>query len=124
MSINDWTSVLKKKQIAYEITGKISESKISEFLLNSHFGVTTTPFILAEKSGTVATMLQHNLRIISVSRSWDVTGFNKSQFSLQNSVQYYEEGNLDILLHTEVNLIYNDVDKISDIYLNFLNYKH
>ncbi len=122
-SVNEWISVLKKNQIQYDITGKISESEISRFLLNANFGITTTPFVLVEKSGTVATMLQHNLKIICVSRPWEVKGFNNNTFLLNNSVQNYEEGNLSTLLINDVNPIYNDVEKISEIYLNFLNDK-
>ena len=64
--LNEWVSVLKENNIDFEITGKLSEISITKHLNSTNFGITTTPYILVEKSGTVAAMLEHNLNVSKI----------------------------------------------------------
>ncbi|CAM4100484.1 hypothetical protein [Gillisia limnaea] len=52
------------------VLGEQSPEKISQTLAQSSLGISTTPLGQIEKSGTVASMLEHSLPVICVARSW------------------------------------------------------
>jgi hypothetical protein len=68
----NWVQFFEAEQISVEMLGEQSEEFISEVLCNASFGISTTPYILAEKSGTVIAMLEHGLPVICVSRPYTV----------------------------------------------------
>jgi glycosyltransferase involved in cell wall biosynthesis len=119
--INDWADKLKTNDIEYEITGKLSEVEISRYLKKSHYGLTTTPFILVEKSGTVASMLEHNLKVICVSRSWRVIGYESNEFAIHNPIYHYEKSNLISFFNADNEPTYKSVEETSLTFLNLLN---
>lgn len=84
-SINEWISVLEIEEISYEVKGFCSNQEVSEILSESSYGVTTTPYLLVQKSGSVAALLEHHLPVICVSRKWEVSGIDSS---LSNSTEY------------------------------------
>ena len=65
-----WGDCLNDSGIKIINHGFQDTQSISKILLNANIGVTTTPYILTEKSGSVAAMLEHNLPIICVAREW------------------------------------------------------
>lgn len=73
--LEKWTNILDRKQVSYMIHGRRSPDAISQILSGASVGLTTTPFILVEKSGSVAAMLEHHLPVICLARDWipDVT---------------------------------------------------
>lgn len=97
--IEEWTSVLKKNDIEFEITGKLSEYNIGNYLRHVDFGITTTPYILVEKSGTVAAMLEHDLNVICVARPWNVSGYELDNFTSQIGVINYQYGILEKIIN-------------------------
>ncbi|WP_156027117.1 hypothetical protein [Sporocytophaga myxococcoides] len=66
----EWTSVLEDFDIPYRVTGECDPKEISEYLHEADLGISTTPYFLVEKSGTVAAMLSHSLPVLCVARSW------------------------------------------------------
>ncbi|MEP7231852.1 MAG: hypothetical protein ABI691_16435 [Ginsengibacter sp.] len=87
-----WEKESKEAGLAIEILGEKSPEDISEVLLNSSFGVSTTPFFLIEKSGSVAAMREHGLTVLCVSREWNPRGIKK--FELPAGVSKYEAGEI------------------------------
>lgn len=77
--IKEWISVLDSEKIAYEILGFCSEYKISNILVDCDYGVSTTPFNLLQKSGTVAAFLEHLLPVICVASDWTVKNFKENE---------------------------------------------
>lgn len=61
-----WNSLSRNysSQFVFLQLGEKSPIEISEFLNSLDFGVATSPYALIEKSGTVATMLEHKLPVI------------------------------------------------------------
>ena len=68
----DWSTAFRTNNFNVRSLGWQSEESISKFLLSADFGITTTPYILAEKSGTVAAMHSFGLPVICVARHWQV----------------------------------------------------
>lgn len=122
--VKEWLVALDNFNIAYQITGKISEEEVSNHLSGSDYGITTTPYMLTEKSGTIAAMLQHNLKVICVARPWEVNGFNSGKLWFQGGLQQYKNGNLNTILSQNFEGNYHDVKKIAATYLNYLNQKN
>ncbi|MDD3078966.1 MAG: glycosyltransferase [Paludibacter sp.] len=71
-----WAKELEEFGVKIKIMGEQSENIVSETLSTSDFGISTTPALLLEKSGSVAAMLEHGLPVICVSKDWKVRGYN------------------------------------------------
>ena len=91
-ALTEWTTHCESNNINYKILGEQSPENISKLLVESSLGITTTPFILVDKSGTVAAMREHNLPIMCVAREWKP----KDKFSSKPNidVKEYQPGNL------------------------------
>ncbi len=63
-----WNQIWKEFGLEIYNFGKQSERKISETIQNSDFGLTTTPAILVEKSGSLAALQDHRIPVICVAR--------------------------------------------------------
>ncbi|MES2828472.1 MAG: glycosyltransferase [Bacteroidota bacterium] len=92
----DWINVLENAKINFVDMGEQSIYNISKIFLGSTFGVTTTPYILTDKSGSVASMREHGLIIICLGRSWNVEGFQHPYGS--EHLKKFEKGNLSALI--------------------------
>lgn len=86
VAVEKWKKVLLANNINFEITGFVSDQEICVLLSSCQYGVSTTPYILCQKSGSVAAMFDHQLPVICVARNWIVDGFNKGKFL--NSIHY------------------------------------
>jgi peptidoglycan hydrolase-like protein with peptidoglycan-binding domain len=91
---NKWASAWQAEGLLLEVRGEQSPERVSEVFSNASIGLTTTPFVLAEKSGAVAAMLEHNLPVICVSYPWTprkITGLQ-----LPEGIIEYADWNIDI----------------------------
>ncbi|MUP45422.1 glycosyltransferase family 1 protein [Gramella sp. BOM4] len=68
--LQKWTSVLDTHKINYKIYGWLEEKEISRKLSICDLGITSTPYNLVEKSGTVAAMIEHQLGVICIGADW------------------------------------------------------
>ncbi|RDC66091.1 glycosyltransferase family protein [Adhaeribacter pallidiroseus] len=107
-----WKTVWELRGLVVEILGEQTPERISEVLSKATFGLSTTPSILIEKSGTVAAMFAHGLPVICISRIWTPRGV--PNFKLPNNVVQYKSGNLEtcFLLASSPKL-FNNVSKIT-----------
>lgn len=69
-----WLEVLQKRRIPYKLYGWLSERMVSHKLSQCSWGLTSTPYSLVEKSGSVAAMLEHGLRVYCIGRDWKPRG--------------------------------------------------
>ncbi|KJD34639.1 hypothetical protein PK35_02370 [Tamlana nanhaiensis] len=67
--LNKWEQTLIKYNVSYKIKGASSVNDVSKELQNAHFGITTNPKFVLEKSGTVAAMREHKLPILIVAEN-------------------------------------------------------
>ena len=80
-----YTSILLKYNIAYEVMGIQSEKVISQVLLDSTFGISTTPYYQTEKSGVYAAYREHQLTTICIGRKWTPV---RGQFEIPQIIRY------------------------------------
>ncbi|CAM3420900.1 hypothetical protein [Flavobacterium chungbukense] len=90
--LDSYTTILESKNVDYEILGIQSESVISQVLLDSDYGISTTPYFQTEKSGVYAAYKEHQLNTISVSRNWTPT---KGHYTIPQIIKF-EKNNLEI----------------------------
>jgi hypothetical protein len=114
-----WIDTCQSRKITTEVFGEQLSNKISEVLSNSDFGITTTPLLTVEKSGTVAAMLEHGLPVLCISKPWDVKGFPIDYIPF--GMQLFKEGDLTHYLSMKnKNVIINSVANISTQFLDSL----
>ena len=82
-----WIQICKIEGLRFSVLGEQSPMILSEVLSQSNIGITSTPFLLVEKSGTVAAMLEHGLSVICVARQWTVAGFGND--NMQSNVKLF-----------------------------------
>jgi hypothetical protein len=72
-SLQVWIDSLEKHKIKYEVLGVLSIEELSDLMIQADIGISTTPYYLYEKSGSVAAMFKHGLPVINVAESieWD-----------------------------------------------------
>ncbi|MFE3871981.1 hypothetical protein ACFX5F_12190 [Flavobacterium sp. ZS1P70] len=111
-----WIDICKSKKIMIRVLGEQPSAKISEVLNSASWGLTTTPLLTSEKSGTVAAMLEHGLPVLCISKPWRVKDFPIDYTPF--GVQSFKEGDLTPFLNTKnENIIINTVSYISNQFL-------
>lgn len=119
-AIEEWKKVLKANEVKYEDTGFLNDLKISEILASCQYGISTTPYLLNQKSGSVASMLDHELAVLCVARNWDVKGFKTKSFS--NLTKYENRKTIDNFLETKFTVLNdNHLEFVATKFLNGLN---
>jgi len=117
--IKQWLTICESNKITTKVLGEQPAAKISEVLRIADLGITTTPLLLSEKSGTVAAMLEHGLPVLCVSRSWEVKGLteNITPFGIQffNGKDFSHD-----LFAKKINGVNNSISKISNQFLTSL----
>jgi hypothetical protein len=117
--IKQWIAICKKKKIKIKVLGELASPKISEVLSRANLGVTTTPFLLAEKSGTVAAMHEHELPVLCVSRLWGVKGLSADCTPF--GVQFFKGDDLShYIVAKKGKIVNNSISNISNQFLNSL----
>ena len=91
--VHNYTKVLEDNFISYDVLGMQSEKEISEVLVNSDFGISTTPYYQSEKSGVYAAYKEHRIHTICVARKWTP---QKGLYTIPN-ITKYEKNNLNIV---------------------------
>jgi len=86
-----WISAWSSAGLTIQLLGEQTPDRISEVLLKSSIGITTTPMALVEKSGSVAAMLEHGLPVLCVRSSWKARGFEITDAS--SKIIEYRKGN-------------------------------
>jgi hypothetical protein len=90
--LSTYIAILESKGIPNEVLGIQPEIVISQVLIDSDFGISTTPYFQTEKSGVFAAYKEHQINTICVSREWTPT---KGQYSIPNIIRY-EKNNLKL----------------------------
>lgn len=112
--LTNYTTVLENCHICYEVLGIQSEMIISQVLINSDYGISTTPYFQTEKSGVYAAYREHHINTICVSRKWTPT---KGQYTIPQIIKY-EKNNLN-LISKDVKVF--DLHSISSQFINSIS---
>lgn len=106
-----WISAFKKNGIRAEVFGELSPADISIVLSSSTFGISTTPIAFVEKSGTIAAMREHGLKVLCVTSQ--LKDFQSENFVLPTGIFNYCKGYLpDIIQNVKMNPTDGKVEEI------------
>jgi glycosyltransferase involved in cell wall biosynthesis len=119
VALEDWKQVLSANSINFEITGFVSDEEISVLLSSCQYGISTTPYILCQKSGTVAAMFNHEIPVLCVARNWKVNGYNQVPFL--NLINYENLDSIQNFLNTKFIISNNNnLEFVANKFLNVL----
>ena len=109
-----WTTIWASYGLEFVLMGEQSPMVISKILHSASIGISTTPFQLAEKSGSVAAMREHQLPVLCVSRAWRARGIQNP--GLPESIVEYESGKLEECLAKafEGKYVFNKISEVSN----------
>ena len=117
---NLWKKHCVESGLVVSIMGEQSESIISNILSTSSYGISTTPFLLLEKSGTVAAMFENRLSVICVAKQWFVKSLKNAGSS--DGIFEYKKGNLTSILNgVEKTLPVRDITSIAHQFVESLS---
>lgn len=120
--LQKWVSICQNYGLKYTLLGEQSVEQISNILANSTFGLSTTPFPLIEKSGSVAAMREHCLPVLCLSKEWITSDF--SQEDALPGVFQYENGKLQYFLKEKKDLLVaNNLLKVAEEFISSCSYK-
>ncbi|TDD94678.1 glycosyltransferase family protein [Flavobacterium cellulosilyticum] len=117
IAIEEWKQVLLANNINFEITGFVSDEEISILLTSCQYGISTTPYILCQKSGSVAAMFNHQIPVLSVARNWKVKGYYQEPFL--NLINYENLDSIQDFLNRK--FIISNNNNLEFVANNFLN---
>jgi hypothetical protein len=118
----DWIQAFQKEGIKVNVLGEQTVEQISKLLLSAQIGITSTPFLLTEKSGTVAAMLEHALPVICVAREWTVNGF-EAKYLITDGICNYKKGSLSDFLNNKSVKNSQNIHLIARQFIQSLNAK-
>ena len=110
----NYTNVLENHGICYDVLGIQSESVISQTIIDSDYGIATTPYFQTEKSGVFAAYREHRIPTICVARNWTPT---KGQYNIPDIIKY-EKNNLNII---PMNFKLFDLNSIANQFINSIS---
>ncbi|MBC7888330.1 MAG: hypothetical protein H7Z13_10620 [Ferruginibacter sp.] len=93
-----WEEAWKKQELEVVLMGEQSPVEISTILRRASYGITTTVLWKVEKSGSVAAMVEHGLKVICVAAPWQPR--NLPRLEKVPGVMEYEEGKLQSLFNS------------------------
>ncbi|MBW1655018.1 hypothetical protein [Flavobacterium quisquiliarum] len=118
--IEEWKKVLKANEIRFEETGFVNDFEISEILSSCQYGISTTPYLLNQKSGSLASMFDHELAVLCVARKWDVRGFKPKVSS--NLMKYENHKTINSFLDRKFTVLNdNNLEFVATKFLSGLN---
>lgn len=116
-AIEEWKKVLLANKIKFEISGFVTDKEISILLSSCQYGISTTPYVLSQKSGSLTAMVNHQIPVLCVARNWTVKGYNQKPFL---NVINYENSETIVNFLNEKFIISNNTN-IEFVVNNFLN---
>ena len=117
-AIAEWEKVLLEHHIDVdiEITGFATDSDISDLLLKCQYGISTTPYLLNQKSGSLAAMFEHQLPVLCIARNWRTKNFRQKKFL--NLTEY--ENQASIIKFISTKFIASDENSLESVALKFV----
>jgi hypothetical protein len=92
-ALKEWLTVLDSFRIPYKVIGVLDITELSDLMNTVDIGIATTPFLLYEKSGSIAAMLKHGLPVLNVAVDWDPE--IDIHFKIEENITEYKQGVLN-----------------------------
>lgn len=118
--LDKWVKICKRNCFEVEVFGEQNTNEISRLILQSQWGITSTPYLQSEKSGTVAAMREHNLPIYCVSRSWN-PAVTVPKFT--SDIKEYKPNRLELEFPSFINYKSNQLERIAKLFSRNLMFK-
>ncbi|WP_316786284.1 hypothetical protein [Pedobacter frigiditerrae] len=87
-NLTEWVDVFSQYGIANLVHGVRNQVEISTLLQQCDIGLSTTPLVLDEKSGSVAAMEEHGLFIINVANKWTPSGYRGKEQAVDDEFDF------------------------------------
>lgn len=111
-----WIAEWSAAGLTYEVFGEQSPEFISNIFRKCSIGISTSSLAMIEKSGAVATMREHNLKVISVSQSFILKGIKELPAPI--GILEFTKGNLKACIENKKTYNYNiDVSTVTNQFL-------
>lgn len=68
--LDKWVGICEDHHFGIEILGEQEPEIVSKFMSKADFGISSTPYYLYEKSGTVVAMIEHKLPVLCVAKKF------------------------------------------------------
>ena len=95
-----WVKVWEAHGFFVEQLGVLTSERISNELVTATIGISTTPAVLVEKSGSVLAMLAHRLPVVLISRKMNIKGFKGKD--LPSGISEYSIGNFSKIFNEKL----------------------
>jgi hypothetical protein len=114
-----WVDVWQSAGLLVEVLGEQPSEVISQLLKSALIGISTSAYVMIEKSGTVAAMREHDLPIICVSSSYRPRGIK--DLPIPTGISEYKTGNFGVCLSKSASKFNNNnVNNIANQLTEFL----
>jgi glycosyltransferase involved in cell wall biosynthesis len=121
-AMQEWTSILDSEKIEYEVLGYCTDQEISKLLSSCDYGISTTPYLLVQKSGSIAALLEHKLPVLCVARKWEVTQFDEDKICELINISDFQKVDIHAFFNKKIDMqkVYT-VSSTTDRFLEGLN---
>ncbi|MFT5252646.1 MAG: hypothetical protein ACI87N_001662 [Flavobacteriales bacterium] len=109
-AMQEWTSILDSEKIEYEVSGYCTDQEISKLFLNCDYGISTTPYLLIQKSGSIAALLEHQLPVLCVARKWEAAQFDENKFCELINISDFQKVDIHTFFNKKI-----DVKKVNTV---------
>ncbi|WAC39053.1 hypothetical protein [Pedobacter sp. SL55] len=110
---------MNQQKIHYDVLGIQPDSVISKLFTASDLGISTTPYYLSDKSGSVAAMLEHALPVLCVSRKWiPSVALDFALLENKNIIKWDDQLSLNDIIIRSIN--HNNLSSITNQFLESL----
>lgn len=116
-----WLSLWEQEGFQANVFGSASAESISMVLKRSAIGITSTSYLLTEKSGSVCAMLEHGLPVLCISHLW-----KPRNFCIDHTIPgvfEYKSGNFEIFISQLQNgkFKFNEINNLTSIAKNYID---
>ncbi|MDT0688834.1 hypothetical protein RM549_03510 [Salegentibacter sp. F188] len=113
-----WRKIWASNNLEVELLGELSPPDVSDAMLNSSVGLATTVYPKIEKSGSVAALREHDLRVICVAGAWQPR--LNTYIPSNSSIIQYKIGNFNSCLRAALDTQREIPSDISSITAKFI----
>ena len=110
-----WIAAWRDAGLTINVMGEMPAEGVSEILGTSTIGISSTPFVMMEKSGSVAAMREHGLPVICIADPYSPKGFGFHP--PDGIIDYYSNGFEKCINYQPNNSSYHTVSDIAQDFL-------
>jgi hypothetical protein len=114
-----WIQALTKNNIPYTLHGWLKDNEVSNALSNCKWALTSTPFYLVQKSGSVSAMIEHSLLVLCIARDWVPSSIDTKKLDDTTAVNWNSDLDINYILD---NASTPKIHKLESVVAGFINH--